>query len=131
MSDRVTEASLAELVRRFYATARQDPLLGPVFSAAVTDWDAHVAKVAAFWAQAVLGARGYRGNPLAEHAKHPLTPAMFDRWLAIWGETADTMLAPDDAELVKMRAGMIAQSLKLGLQGISGLSAPATPRATG
>jgi hemoglobin len=115
LAESLSEPVLAELVRRFYAGARLDPLLGPVFDAAVDDWDAHIAKVTAFWASALMGARGYRGNPLAEHRKQPLTPEMFPRWLKIWGETVDAMLAPDLAEPVKARAELISESLKLGL----------------
>jgi hemoglobin len=112
------ESDITALVRRFYATARLDPVLGPVFSRAVDDWDAHIAKVAAFWSSALLGVRSYRGNPLAEHAKHELAPAMFERWLAIWGATAEAMFEPEAADLLKARAAMIAESLKLGLFGL-------------
>jgi hemoglobin len=114
----LNEADITELVRRFYAAARRDPLLAPIFEPAVKDWDAHVALVAAFWASSLLGVRTYRGNPLAEHRKHPLTPLMFDRWLEIWGETAEAMFAPDVAALLKARAAMIAESLKLGVFGL-------------
>ena len=34
-------AAIAGLVDRFYDRVRVDPLLGPVFNAAVDDWDAH------------------------------------------------------------------------------------------
>ena len=130
MSYRLTEASLAELVRRFYAAARQDAQLGPIFEGAVMDWDTHIAKVAAFWASALLGVRTYRGNPLAEHGKHALTPAMFDRWLAIWGETVDAMFEGEAAALLKARAAMIGESLKLGLLGLPALKSGRSPRAS-
>jgi len=124
----LTETQIAALVRRFYATARQDPVLGPVFNRAVDDWDAHVAKVAAFWSSALLGVRGYRGNPLAEHARHELDPMMFERWLAIWGATAEAMFEPETADLLKARAAMIARSLQLGLFGLPELTpAPERP----
>jgi len=107
--------TLSRLVRQFYAKARGDPLLGPVFEGAVTDWEPHLDRVAAFWATAALGVPAYRGNPMAAHRKHALTPAMFDRWLLIWGETADEIFMPDAAEPLKTRAAIIAESLKLGL----------------
>ena len=130
MSNSLTEANLAALVRRFYATARQDPVLGQVFSRAVGDWDAHVAKVAAFWSSALLGVRGYQGNPLAEHAKHELDPAMFERWLAIWAATAEAMFDAETADLLDARAAMIARSLQLGLFGLPELTPGPTPPAT-
>jgi hemoglobin len=118
MSYPLDQASLTELVRRFYGAARRDPVLGPVFDRAVDDWDAHIAKVAAFWSSALLGTRSYRGNPLAEHARRPLEPAMFERWLTIWDATVDAMFEPEIAEALKQRAAMIAESLKLGLFGL-------------
>jgi hemoglobin len=111
----LSEQALARLVRQFYATARRDPLLGPVFEGAVSDWEPHLDRVAAFWTTAALGVPAYRGNPMAAHRKHALTPAMFDRWLLIWGETADEVFTPEVAELLKGRAAHIAESLKLGL----------------
>jgi hemoglobin len=59
----------------------------------------------------------YKGNPVATHRKHVsrITPDMFDRWLALWGETAGELLAPDQAAAVCLKAKRIAESLKLAL----------------
>ena len=35
----ITEEALGRLVERFYAKVRLDPLIGPVFNAAIDDWD--------------------------------------------------------------------------------------------
>jgi hemoglobin len=40
------ETAIAACVEDFYAKARKDPLLGPVFNAAVADWDVHLRIVA-------------------------------------------------------------------------------------
>ena len=42
------EAAIERVVRAFYAAARGDPLLGPVFGR-VADWEPHIARVCAFW----------------------------------------------------------------------------------
>jgi hemoglobin len=42
-------------VARFYADARQDALLGPVFAAAVQDWPHHLAALTGFWAAQLRG----------------------------------------------------------------------------
>ena len=115
MSQGLTEAAIADQVVRFYGRARQDALLGPVFAAAIQDWDPHIRVITDFWAGALLGVRRYKGNPLAVHSAHPLTPEMFARWLALWAETADEHFAPEAAELVKAKAEMIGKSLQLGL----------------
>jgi hemoglobin len=114
-SAELSEQALSRLVRQFYAKAQHDPLLGPVFDRAVTEWEPHLERVAAFWTTAVLGVPAYRGNPMAAHKKHALTPAMFGRWLQIWEETADEVFAAEPATEIKGRAAAIAESVKLGL----------------
>lgn len=111
----LSEAALSRLVRQFYATARLDPALGPVFAGAVSDWEPHIERVTAFWSRAMLGSPGYSGNPLAAHLKHALTPEMFDCWLTLWGAAVDAVFAAEAAEALKSRAALIAESLKLGL----------------
>lgn len=111
----LTEAEIEALVRRFYGKARLDPALGPVFEAAVEDWEDHFARLTAFWSSVLLATRRYQGRPMQAHARHPIRPEMFDRWLEIWGETADELFAPDIAERLRARAAMIGKSLSLGL----------------
>ena len=111
----ISEDSIRELVRRFYGRARLDPELGPVFAMAVTDWAHHLDHIADFWISATLGTRRFSGSPMVAHGRWPITPAMFDRWLALWSETSAEMFAPDDALLFETRAARIAESLKLGL----------------
>lgn len=113
-SAELSEQALSRLVRQFYAKAQHDPLLGPVFESAVSDWEQHLEQVGAFWVTAALGVPAYRGNPMAAHGKHALTPMMFDRWLRIWGETADEVFTADVAADLKGRASAIAESLKAG-----------------
>ena len=90
----VTEPAIAALVARFYAKARVDPLIGPVFNDAVEDWDAHLRTLNAFWSSVMLTTGRYKGNPLAVHRKHveAISPALFDRWLALWRETTSELL---------------------------------------
>jgi hemoglobin len=83
---------ISELVRRFYADVAQDDLLGPVFEdVAGVDWSEHLPKLTAFWCRALLGQVGYSGNPYRAHAlvhaRQPFTPAHFERWLTLFGDT--------------------------------------------
>ena len=112
-----TETELATLVDAFYAKVRADEVLGPVFNAAVDDWPEHLEKLASFWSSVMLTTGRYKGNPMATHIKHAqaLRPEMFDRWLALWGETAGEILSPDAATLIRVKAERIAESLKLAL----------------
>lgn len=111
----LTPASIRELVGRFYARARQDAELGPVFEAAVEDWDHHLDHIALFWSSALLGVGRFTGSPMIAHRRNPITPQMFDRWLALWGETTDEMFPGEVALALQARAARIGESLKLGL----------------
>jgi hemoglobin len=111
----ITEDAIAILVDRFYARVRRDPLIGPVFMAAITDWDAHLATLRDFWSSVMLTSGRYKGNPMAAHLHHPIEPEFFDRWLALFGETADEVVGPEAARLFRAKAANIAESLKLAL----------------
>jgi hemoglobin len=89
-----TPGEIAEMVRRFYADVVQDDLLGPMFNeVARVDWSEHLPKLAAFWCRALLGQRGYQGNPYRAHAlvhtKREFTAAHFERWLTMFHETIE------------------------------------------
>jgi hemoglobin len=111
----ITEPAIAALVACFYAKARLDPLIGPVFNNAIDDWDEHLRTLNAFWSSVMLTSGRYKGNPMAAHLKLSLEPAFFERWLALWRETAAELFEPDLAAQFEVRARRIAESLKLAL----------------
>ncbi len=113
----MTEGDLQQLVDSFYAKVRQDPLIGPLFNRAVGDWPEHLEKLGAFWSSVMLTSGRYKGSPMAAHLRHAegIEPAMFDRWLELWRETAAETLTPDDAAQVIAKAERIAESLQLAL----------------
>lgn len=115
MTESLTDDRIAVLVRRFYAKAREDAELGPVFTAAIADWEAHLEHLTRFWSAVMLGTARFSGNPMAVHGRHPITPGMFDRWLELWAETTDELFGPALAGEFQTRAERIAESLKLGL----------------
>jgi hemoglobin len=89
-----TPEEISEMVRRFYADIAQDELLGPMFNdVARVDWSEHLPKLTAFWCRTLLGRGGYEGNPLRAHqlvhARHPFTPAHFERWLTLFHENVE------------------------------------------
>jgi hemoglobin len=111
----ITEPAIAALVDRFYGKARQDPVIGPIFNDAVHDWDEHLHKLYDFWSSVMLTSGRYKGNPMAAHVKHPIESGFFDRWLALWRETASELFAPAAAAQFRAKAERIAESLKLAL----------------
>jgi len=112
------EAALPGLLRAFYARVRADEQLGPLFNEAVGDWDEHFGRLGDFWSSVMLGSGRYKGNPVAVHLAHAarITPAMFDRWLALWAETSDELLPPPTARALKDKAYRIAESLQLAIR---------------
>jgi hemoglobin len=113
----ITEQQLADVIAAFYARVRRDPDLGPIFNGAVGDWDEHLQTLASFWSSVMLTTGRYKGNPLAVHRKHveAISPALFDRWLALWRETISELLTASAAAALQVKAERIAESLKLGL----------------
>ncbi|GHD39067.1 preprotein translocase subunit TatC [Thalassobaculum fulvum] len=115
----VTEAEIEHTVALFYGRAREDALLGPVFRGAVPDaeWDAHLAKIAAFWRKVLRRQPGYEGNPMRAHvALGVLEKRHFDRWLALFEAAAREVCRPEAAEIFVERARLIAASLLHGLE---------------
>jgi hemoglobin len=113
----LNDADLQRLVDAFYAKVQKDPLLGPVFNTAVADWPEHLEKLGAFWSSVMRTTGRYKGSPMGAHLRHAaiIEPEMFDRWLALWRQTAAEELAPEDAAAVTEKAERIAESLKLAL----------------
>ncbi|WP_226573876.1 group III truncated hemoglobin [Acuticoccus sediminis] len=111
----IESAALRPLVEAFYERVRADPLLGPIFAAAVHDWDDHHARLTDFWSTVMLGTGLYKGSPVALHIRHAsaMTPERFERWLGLWRETSEEMLPPAAAAAVQAKAARIAQSLQL------------------
>ncbi len=113
----VDDAGLERLVAAFYARVRDDAELGPVFNDAVHDWPEHLATLSAFWSSVMLTSGRYKGNPMTAHLKHKdrITPALFDRWLALWARTTAETMPPAAAAALQDKANRIAESLKLAL----------------
>ncbi len=112
------EAAIERQVRDFYARARRDPVLGPVFARAIApaDWPAHLDRMCRFWSAVLLGSRRYAGDPLAAHRRAAgIQPSMFERWLALWGETASALFTEDLAGVLTDRAQRIGASLRHAL----------------
>jgi truncated hemoglobin YjbI len=96
---------------------RADPELGPIFEDAVTNWPEHLQTLTAFWSSVMLGTGRYKGQPVPVHMQHRdrITPELFDRWLALWGETTSTHMPADVAAVLQDKAANIARSLQLAL----------------
>ncbi|MEH1164313.1 group III truncated hemoglobin [Micromonospora sp. CPCC 205539] len=125
MADITERADITALVIDFYARAFADDLLGPVFiDVAKMDLPAHLPIMCDFWETVLFRSGAYRRNALRLHAdlnrREPLTERHFDRWLALWRAAIDDRYAGPKAELAKVQAGRIAQSMLRRLAGGTG-----------
>jgi hemoglobin len=111
----IDDALIERLVRTFYARVQADPLIGPVFAARIEDWDAHIAKLCAFWSSVALMTGRYHGQPMQAHLDLPVAAEHFDRWIAIFEATADELCPPAAASHFIERARRIADSFELGM----------------
>ena len=117
----IDEAMIERLVRGFYTKVRADAVLGPIFEARIRDWEPHLARMCAFWSSVALMTGRYHGTPMAKHLPLPVDGGHFDRWLALFEETARE-ICPGEAEAHFVeRARRIAQSLELGIAGAHGV----------
>ncbi|HVJ00331.1 MAG TPA: group III truncated hemoglobin [Sphingomonas sp.] len=113
----IDDATLSDVVHTFYGKVRDDAELGPVFDHAISDWPHHLGKMVDFWSSVMLTSGRYKGNPMMMHLKHKarITPALFDRWLALWAETTDALLPAEAAAALQVKAARISESLQLGM----------------
>ncbi|WP_276199821.1 group III truncated hemoglobin [Chelatococcus sp. XZ-Ab1] len=111
----IDEAMIERLVRAFYARVRDDDLLGPVFAAHIVDWEPHLQQICAFWSSVTLKSGRYSGRPMAKHLPLPVDARHFDRWLALFEETARDLCPPAAAARFTTHAKTIAESLELGI----------------
>jgi hemoglobin len=110
------EPHITQLVGRFYDKVQADPSIGPIFNAAVHDWDEHKRLLTSFWCSVALRAGSYRGNPMAVHRAQPaIGTEHFVRWLELWRETTREEL--DEAAAAQMLdyAQRIGRSLRMGM----------------
>ncbi len=111
----LNEQHIVELVRRFYERALNDDSLRPIFELVIHDWDAHHRVVEDFWSYALLKTDRYSNSPYSMHVSLPLQPEHFDRWLALFRETATEELPSAAATEAIARAEHMALSFKAGM----------------
>ena len=111
------EGILTALVYHFYARVRADEVLGPVFEARIADWGPHLDRMVAFWSSVALMTGRYHGAPMPAHAELPIEWEHFERWLALFRETAEETCPAEGAAHVITAAERIARSLHMAVEG--------------
>lgn len=113
---KVTKEILNTLVIKFYSKVLKDDLIGPIFTDILGNnlntntWKAHIELLTNFWASIALGDFEYNGSPFAPHVKFQerLSVKAFERWLALFLETLNTLFEPHIAKLFHERGLRIA-----------------------
>lgn len=109
------EEAIKTCVHDFYAKARKDPLLGPIFEGTVEDWDVHLRVVADFWSKVLLQTDRYSGHPYVVHRNLPVELEHFDRWLSLFEATVRETLPAGYAEKALGKAHHMAESFRAGI----------------
>jgi hemoglobin len=111
--DILSGKGIQQMVNSFYANARQDELLGPIFERAITDWQDHLPTMYQFWERLLFGHSDYAGNPFEKHLPLSLQAVHFTHWLKIFIKTIDENFTGLKAEEAKRLAKNIAGSFQL------------------
>ncbi len=112
----VTQDQIAAVVAAFYMLVRQHPGLGPVFANHVEAWPAHEEKIIRFWANAILHARSYDGNPQRVHVEAgDVRAGQFEIWLALFDGVLQRQLPPATAAAWSALAHRIGRGLRMGV----------------
>lgn len=113
-SDIKNRNDISVLVNTFYTKVRANDELGPIFNAAIQDWDAHLIHLTNFWESQLFMKNVFSGNPLKKHVEvdnnydNKITNELFGLWLQFWLGTLDELFEGEVANLAKDRARNIA-----------------------
>jgi truncated hemoglobin YjbI len=108
-----SDAKVTAFVRRYHVYMREDSQLAALFNSCVEDWEAHSARLAAYW------------GPALRHEPAPDFPALtavrfgmdadqLERWLELWNRAADEVFTGRAAEEVRSRGQGIAEEHMVG-----------------
>ncbi len=112
----LTGEQMGRVVATFYAGIRAHPDLGPVFARHVSAWPEHEAKIADFWASAILHERSYSGNPMQTHiSAGDVRPEHFKHWLSLFDRVLQQELTQDTARQWSELAHRIGRGLSYGV----------------
>ncbi|OYR21677.1 group III truncated hemoglobin [Brucella thiophenivorans] len=111
----IDKDSINKLVVTFYGRAREDAVIGPIFTQAVHNWDHHLEQISQFWSSVILKTGGYEGRPMPPHLRLGLKNEHFDRWLELFEQTAREIFPSEAAIIFIDRARRIADSFEMAI----------------
>lgn len=112
------EKMVRAVVDAFYARARADEVIGPVFNRVIAadEWPKHLDTITDFWSSLMLGTGRYMGRPMPKHFAIPeLSDKHFARWLKLFRQTAEELCPSEAAALFVDRAETIGNNFRIRL----------------
>ncbi|MBX2907162.1 MAG: group III truncated hemoglobin [Taibaiella sp.] len=121
MNDIAGKDDIQTLVDSFYAIARQDDLLGPIFNTIIgDDWSHHLPVMYDFWNMVIFAVPGYTGQPVKKHVdidkRMPMNKEHFDRWLELWTATVDKLFTGEYADIARNKAALMANMIHIKVE---------------
>ena len=122
MHDIETRADIEELMAEFYHKALTDELIGYIFTdVAKINLEHHLPIITDFWEMLLFGTVNFQAkygrSPMQVHGalseKTDLRAEHFGRWVKLFCETVDARFAGETADLAKLRAVSIAETMRL------------------
>lgn len=110
MKDISNNEDVTLLVDTFYAKAREDAFIGPIFDKYINDWDRHHIKLYQFWRTVILKQSAYQSKPVQMHFRMALSQEHFDRWLDLWISNVEAHFEGPNAEIAKHRGKTMADA---------------------
>lgn len=121
-----SRADIEVIIKDFYAKMLQDPIVGFIFvDVAKIDLDSHIPLIVDFWSDIIFKqladnkAKLYQGNVLKKHLEInqlvSLKAGHFTRWLYLFEQSIDTAFTGDNADLMKYRAHLVADSINAAI----------------
>lgn len=121
MADIETRRDIEALLEDFYSVVMSDPEIGHHFDE--LDLEGHLPVIADFWEKVLFGSPVYFNNPMIVHqrlhAKAPLLPEHFVRWVEVFASSVDELFEGPNADEAKRRAAIIAGNLSNRLNGVA------------
>lgn len=116
MKDIENRQDIEQMVNTFYASIKEDELLGPIFNGVIKDnWSSHLETMYRFWQTVLLHEYNYKGSPFPPHRKLPIDAQHFDRWLMLFGTAMDKNFKGKLADEAKIRAQKMAEMFQYKL----------------
>jgi hemoglobin len=84
-------------------------------TAAIADFERHVATVCDFWSRALLATERYQGRAFPAHVGLPIRPEHFDHWLVLFAQAAEAELPTAEAAAAIDKAQQMAKAFMAGL----------------